>query len=45
VPTWEIGVQLKTKNKGAYGLHFESMNSAKMPGSGVGGPLNDVGMM
>jgi len=24
-PAWEIGVQLKTKSIGAYGLHFESM--------------------
>jgi hypothetical protein len=41
----EIGVQLKTKNNGAYGLHFESMNSPKLPGSCVGGLLDDVGMM
>jgi hypothetical protein len=44
-PAWEIGVQLKTKNNGAYGLHFESMNSPKMPGSGLEAALNDVGMM
>jgi hypothetical protein len=44
-PAWEIGVQLKTNNNGAYGLHFESMNSLSLPGSRLEAALNDVGMM
>jgi hypothetical protein len=44
-PTYQAGVQLKTKNNGAYGLHFESMNSQKMPGFSVEASLNDVEAM
>jgi hypothetical protein len=40
-----IGVRLKTKNNGAYGLHFGSMNSRKTPGSGAEAALNDAGVM
>jgi len=45
LPAWEIGAQLKTKNNGAYGLHFESMNSMKSSRSCLERPLNDVEMM
>ena len=44
-PAWEIGVQLKTKNNGAYGLHFESMNSTESSLSCLEPSLNDVEMM
>jgi hypothetical protein len=40
-----IGVQLKTKNNGAYGLHFESMNSPISLRSPFASSINDVEMM
>jgi len=45
LPAWEIGVRLKTKNNGAYGLHFESMNSPISSRSPIKTSLNDVEMM
>jgi len=45
LPAWENGVQLKTKNNGAYGLHFESMNSPNSSRSSIKASLNDVEMM
>ena len=41
----EIGVQLKIKSIGAYGLHFESMNSPISLRSPFASSLNDVEMM
>jgi hypothetical protein len=45
LPAWEIGVQLKTKNNGAYGLRFESMNSPISSWSSIPPSLNDVEVM
>jgi len=45
LPAWEIGVQLKTNNIGAYGLHSESMNSTNSSRPSIKASLNDVEMM
>jgi len=42
---WQIGAQLKTKNNGAHGRHFESMNFTRSSRIFRGAVVNDVEMM